>query len=101
MSSNLQQVEEMNTSQVKSTIKFLKEEIKFGTINSSFEEKNKTSDGQYCKNMATGKLYSFLKGSSSESQLYKVMPVDGQEKIYFDSKDEYESWTKRKKFPIT
>lgn len=97
MTSNLQAVEEMNTPKMKSSIKFLKEEIKYGSVNLSPSDiKENATNNQYCKNMATGKFYPFLKGSSSESELYKVMPLDGDEKIYFDSKDEYIKWREKR-----
>lgn len=97
MASNLQAVEAMNSHQMRSTIQFIKKEIK-ETTGKGTESNAKTQlsgNGNLCKNALTGHVYPFQKGSSDESNLYTVMPLDGNEKIYFDSKDEYYTWSKK------
>ena len=97
MSSNIQAVEAMNSHQMRSTIQFIKKEIKETTgkgIDSNAKAQL-SSNGNLCKNALTGHMYPFQKGSSDESNLYTVMPLDGNEKIYFDSKEEYYTWSKK------
>lgn len=43
-------------------------------------------------NAATNKEYPFQKGSVEERTLYRVTPVYGGSKLYFDSKEQYLSW---------
>ena len=96
MASNLQAVEAMNSQQMKSTIQFIKKEIKEATgkgVDSG--TKAQSANGNLCKNALTNHVYQFEKGSSNESELYTVIPLDGNEKIYFDSKDEYRAWSKK------
>lgn len=60
----------------------------------------------YIKNALTGKImelqdsegntYKPKIGTKDEKLYYKVMPLDGAEKIFFDSKDEYDIWLKNK-----
>ena len=92
--SNIQALDHMDQTKLAHTISFLKNEIKYG-LNKVNEEKNSTVNNNFCKNESTGLFYSFLKGSKDEKELYRVMPVDGSEKIFFDSKDEYETWNRK------
>ena len=46
----------------------------------------------HCLNAYTHIPYSFVEGSKEEETLFRVMPVDGTKKIYFDSYDEYQLW---------
>ena len=94
--SNIQALSHINQSKTAHIISFLKNEIKFGTIVNE-ENKHIKTDVAYCKNELTGITYSFMKGTPEERGLYRVMPMDGEEKIYFDSKDEYVNWSKRNK----
>ena len=94
--SNIQALNHIDHSKVANTIKFLKNEIKYGSNNVN-EEKMKTvkNFNQYCKNELTNNLYSFMKGTPDEKELFRVMSIDGNEKIYFDSKDEYTMWFRK------
>lgn len=96
MSSNLQAVEAMNSHQMRSTIQFIKKEIKETTgSGTDSSAQSHIINQNLCKNALTEHMYAFQKGSSDESELYTVMPVNGSEKIYFDSKDEYHIWSKK------
>lgn len=45
------------------------------------------------KNAYNGRIYHGIeKGSTQERQFYTVMPVDGKEKLYFESESEYKMW---------
>lgn len=45
------------------------------------------------KNAYNGKIYYGIhKGSTAEKQFYTVMPIDGKEKLYFESEAEYKLW---------
>lgn len=48
-----------------------------------------------CVNAYTGQTYAFDEGSSDEKTLFKVMPLDSEKKIYFDTYDEYQLWKQR------
>ena len=48
-----------------------------------------------CVNAYTGHAYDFEEGSSDEKSLFKVMPLDSEKKIYFDTYDEYQLWRQR------
>lgn len=61
------------------------------------EVKTKIYRNKLCVNEYTNMPYTFMKGSVEEKSLYRVMPLDGNEKIYFDSKDEYEDWKFKRK----
>ena len=93
--SNIQSLSHIDQSKIAHAIKFIKNEIKFGTnVNVDvMEEKNNINI--FCKNELTGQTYSFLKGSPEERNLFRVMPIDGTEKLYFDSKDEYNTWFRK------
>ena len=92
--SNMQDVSLMNTSQNRSLIKALKKEIKNEFISRNDLSEYSENRNEFCKNQLTGHVYSFTKGSHSEQDLYRVMPLNGEEKIYFDSKDQYKYWLK-------
>ena len=56
---------------------------------------------RFCVNALTNIKYNFEKSSPEERTLFRVMPLDGKEKIFFDSQDEYKNWKssqKRHKF---
>ena len=94
--SNIQSLDHIDLSKTAHAIKFLKNEIKFGASVDVNEESNQeTFYNNYCKNELTCKTYSFLKNSVEELDLYRVMPLDGTEKMYFDSKDEYYTWFRK------
>ena len=96
--SNLQDVEKMNTPHMKSTIAFIKKELQTSsTTTSSDKFTNKESCFNFCKNALTESNYSFEKGSNEERNLFTVMPIDGKEKIYFDSYEEYKTLSKKNK----
>ena len=38
-----------------------------------------------------------MKGTTDEKELFRVMPLDGIEKIYFDSQNEYNTWFQKKR----
>ena len=61
------------------------------------EAKIKIYKNKLCVNECTQMQYSFMKGSNDEKSLYRVMPIDGTEKLYFDSHDEYEYWKSHRK----
>ena len=92
--SNIQDVSDFNTPSNYSAIKYIRNEIK---THLNTKETKVTVDNSFCKNEMTKHLYTFQKGSTDEKELYRVMPLDGNEKIYFDSKDEYTSWSKKRK----
>ena len=95
--SNIQSLNHIDKSKISHIIKYLKNEIKFGlTVDVNKEKKKLDNIHNYCKNEFTGRLYSFVKGSSDEHDLYRVMPLDGTEKLYFDSKDEYNTWFRKR-----
>lgn len=94
MTSNIQSVESMNTPSMRSTISYLKNELKKSENNDIKNNNIKTFSSTLCKNALTNTIYTFEKGSSEEKELYRVMPLDGSEKIYFDSEDEYKTWSK-------
>lgn len=60
----------------------------------------------YIKNALTGKImelkdsddnsYKAKIGTKDEKYFYKVMPLDGPEKIFFHDKNEYDEWLKNK-----
>lgn len=91
--SNIQALSHIDQSKIAHTIKYLTNEIKFGVaVNVSEEKRQINNSNLYCKNELTGQMYSFIKGSPEERYLFRVMPLDGNEKIYFDSKNEYNTW---------
>ena len=94
--SNIQDLKHIDQTKIAQTIKFLKNEIVNGPVVTETDT-SKSSTNCYCKNELTGVAYPFLKGSTEERDLYRVMPVDGLEKIYFDSKDEYTTWSRKNK----
>ena len=96
--SNIQDVSVFKTTSNYSAIKHIRDEIK---THVNTKEATVTINNSFCKNELTNHLYTFKKGSTDEKELYRVMPLDGAEKMYFDSKDEYESWTKKRKSKIT
>jgi len=88
----------MSNSQIKSAVLNIKNEITMkkkdiGTTNSN------TSPKTYnlCMNTLTKVYYTFQKGSTSEKDLYRVMPRNGPEKLYFENEDEYDIWRMIKK----
>lgn len=94
--SNIQSLNHIDKSKASYAIKYLKNEIKFGASINVIEEKKQINNiHDYCKNELTGQTYSFIKGSSEENELFRVMPLDGSEKIYFSSKDEYDTWFRK------
>ena len=94
--SNIQALNHMDHSKIANAIKLLKNEIKYGASVDVNENKNKVDNMQnYCKNELTGQIYPFTKGSPEEHKLFRVMPLDGTEKIFFDSKDEYDTWFRK------
>lgn len=93
--SNIQSLQHIDQSKIAHTIKFLKHEIKFGPPVNESEEKRNVNHNNYCKNELTSQTYSFIVGSPAERDLFRVMPLDGTEKIYFDSKDEYDIWSRK------
>ena len=83
----------MTNEQLARAVKQIKHEISTSHLNSDeFEVTNKYSNK--CKNALDGSFYSFEKGSNEEKELYRVMPVNGLEKLYFNSEREYKHWTK-------
>lgn len=76
---------------LKNAALFLKKELYIDNQSSNTRSLSPQSKN-FCKNEFTNNLYSFEKGSLLEKELYRVMPIDGSEKIFFDSKDEYNNW---------
>jgi len=95
--SNIQSLNHIDQEKIAHTIKFLKNEIKYGSPDLSKDKTQKECINQYCKNESTGKLYYFMKGTTDEKELFRVMPLDGIEKIYFDSQNEYNTWFQKKR----
>ena len=61
----------------------------------------KINQNRFCVNALTNIKYNFEKCSPEERTLFRVMPLDGKEKLFFDSQDEYKNWKssqKRHKF---
>ena len=84
---------EMTNNQLARAVKQIKYEIATAHLKvDASEVTNKCS--KKCKNALDGSFYPFEKGSSEEKELYRVMPVDGPEKLYFNSEREYDYWTK-------
>ena len=81
-----------DTAHIRYTIKSIKSEIKNHT---NLKEKKTYIDNTSCVNALTGIKYSFQKGSTDEKTLFRVMPLNGVEKIYFDSQDEYTTWARK------
>lgn len=79
------------------TQKQLSQIIKTIEISSANKSELKQSVSTKCQNALDGSFYPFNKGSKEEKDLYRVMPVDGSEKLYFNSDREYKYWTKRRK----
>lgn len=46
-------------------------------------------------NTATSVRYNFVVGSAEERELFRVTPVDGTSKMYFDSKEQYITWRQK------
>lgn len=50
----------------------------------------------YIKNSYTGHVYSdeklYVGVPEHEKQFYRVMPIDGEKKLFFNSKQEYKLW---------
>ena len=93
--SNIEAISSYNTPSHKFAIKNIRHEVK-SHLNT--KEVKSYTNHSLCKNSLTNMMYDFEKGSKEEQTLYRVMPVDGHEKIYFDTKDEYTSW--RLKYPL-
>jgi len=91
--SNIQSLDHIDHSKTAHAIKNLKHEIKYGVEKKvNEEEQNRNDVLNFCKNEVTGKMYSFIIGSREERDLFRVMPLDGSKKIYFNSIDEYNTW---------
>ena len=82
----------MEAAQAQYIVSQLKKEIFSSSCMSnaqnSFEQLNK----KRCVNALTRKHYTFDKGSKDEKDLYRVMPDQGPEKLFFDSESEYFLW---------
>jgi len=97
MGSNIEEVE--NANQVRATIAEIKKDIKSNkTMAADKNDPNHVSNtiSTNCKNKMTGIMYDIEKGSPSEATLFRVMPADDTNKMYFDSKEEYERWKEQK-----
>ena len=95
--SNIQALSHINNFKTLQIINLLKKEFASGLNLNKIDETTSVNSQILCKNELTGVKYDFQKGSHEECDLYRVMPLDGVEKIYFDSKDEYEVWSHKKK----
>jgi len=93
----MQSDQTMNTERTRYIIKFLKDEIATAHKKSKNKSVKDAIDVSFCKNELTGNYYSFMKGSHQEQNLFRVIPFDGKEKIYFDSQNEYIFWSKTHK----
>jgi len=94
--SNIQQLDHIDKSKISHVIKHLNNEIKFGQeVNLQSYNQTINNTLKYCKNGLTSQIYSFTKGSTKERELFRVMPIDGTEKLYFDSEDEYNTWIRK------
>ncbi len=54
----------------------------------------------FVKNTLTGFVYDFEKNTNAEKALFRVMPLDSTEKLYFDTKDQYFEWRKNNKLSL-
>ena len=93
--SNIQSLSHIDQSKTAQAIKLLKYEIEHGSPAVVEETSNVISTHMYCKNEFTSVPYDIIKGTPEEKELFRVMPLDGVEKIYFNSKDEYSMWYKK------
>ena len=93
--SNIQSLSHIDQSKTAQAIKYLKYEIKYGSSPVAEETSKVINTNMYCKNEFTRVSYDIIKGSPEEKELFRVMPLDGDEKIYFNSKDEYSMWYKK------
>ena len=82
----------MEDSKIRSIIKFHKEEIRLGNKNSDKKTNKVNTTKTKCCNALTHYVYPFEKGSKEEVNLYRVMPYDSHDKLYFNSKEEYASY---------
>jgi len=95
--SNIQSLDHIDLSKTAHAIQYLKHEIKYGVGKNVNEEEYIVKNAlNFCKNELTGQIYSFIVGSSEEYSLFRVIPVDGTKKIYFNSKEEYNTWCRKK-----
>ena len=96
--SNIQSLDHIDLSKTAHIIKYLKYEIKYG-VEKNVNEKEHTVNNvlNFCKNELTNQMYSFIVGSPEERSLFRVIPVDGTKKIYFSTKDEYNTWFRKKR----
>lgn len=41
---------------------------------------------------ATNRVTDIMQGSAEERTLFRVMPVGGSQKLYFDNREQYDEW---------
>lgn len=63
----------------------------------SLKTSRKVRQSKLCVNALTNIPYSFEVSSPEERSLYRVMPIDGTMKLYFDCPDEYHEWKRYQK----
>ena len=95
--SNLKDTESFNTPNIHYILKLIKNELKYGDLSSKSSDSDKSAYNNRCQNALTKQFYDFNKGTKNEKELFRVMPVNGTEKIYFDSQFEYSEWSQRNK----
>ena len=84
----------MNKDEERRVVLKLKDEIKQKHHEKKLERTTLTKKQTKCINAFTEIEYDFSIGSVEESQLYRVMPLNGTEKLYFDTEGEYKSWSR-------
>jgi len=84
-----------NTENMRRIAAKLKEEIA-QEVKSTKVSNKQSYCTENCVNEYTQYEYPFQVGSGDERTLFRVMPVNGQKKMFFESEDEYLRWRQSK-----